>query len=293
MSDAEIIDKIVNDEVFTKATETTARYLMSNYGSLHDFQLSPEDYDLGLLACGLCRLDRPQVAARLAEDYMTRRLYSPLDVFRVCWMIEHRREFFEPWTPNDLAQYASTVVQYIGVNMFERFLISTYFEKHVRKYYTEFMGPIFQSVVVPAESHKQVYLPIGPSACGKSTLYSNMFKWMSKVDEDELIAQNLSEEDIAGVYEELLRTGSPIYYDTVAVEKELRQDIIDRAHAHGYQVTAIVFPMSKNELAHRWKQRGTKNVSKKKSQEQYMQVELPSVGTGGFDFIKSREYRTE
>lgn len=148
-----------------------------------------------------------------------------------------------------------------------------------------------------------MYMPIASSGSGKTTLLnSEEFEKITKSDgeilhfsmdvlrqrwydpDDYANAFKLACEDkqfmnkINAEFVKLLKTGKTIYVDNINISKKRRVQYIQEARKHGYDVTAILFPVDLQTVLDRQESRPDKSVPLNAVKQQYMRLSLPTLG---------------
>lgn len=291
------------------------------------------EYYLGLFACLFHEIGKPLVemcewseergiyktfdnyeviSSRLAEDIMVRWGYTPMQIYRVCWLIENQNRFNTAYTASIL-EFNETIHRYIGLELFRNFtkaLRDTYLDTSIPFRDFEVNG---SNKVLNGSQPKRVYFPIAASASGKSTICEQMlgnaeylktrfdslrkelYSENGKYDYWHCIAMSYQDENwnrIADdVYLDMLNTNKTILFDNCNVLRSDRENQIKLAREYGYEVIALTIPIDFITLKYRQDHRRTKLTPWKVSEDQYMELQQPSCSNEEFDYIIPLNYR--
>ena len=144
----------------------------------------------------------------------------------------------------------------------------------------------------------EVAVMLGPSGSGKST-----YRKALDVDQEfslddlriELYGDDYTEAFKASTEDknfrkkansrfiEMIKTGDNVIVDNTNISKKSRRFYITEARRHGYQVHAIVFPISLQTLLDRQRTRDDKTVPESVVRNMYNKLQMPSYGE--FDHI--------
>ena len=151
-----------------------------------------------------------------------------------------------------------------------------------------------------------LWMPIGPSGCGKSTFKKLLLSTNPDVNTfslDDLRHEFYDATDYAKAFQmstedksfdsranarfhAIVKQKKDLYVDNTNCSAKRRRWYLDIARKHGYNLTAVLFPIELEEVIRRQTTRTDKTVPAQAVQRQYMSLQLP--GYGEFDTILIR-----
>jgi len=257
------------------------------------------------------RYDYPNlniISSRLAEDIMVRHNFEPMEVYRICWLIEH----IDSEISDELRE---TVTRYIGIEVYRMF------KYQMVRIPNNFVGidPLWRGFDKPKNliedvKPKRIYFPIAASASGKSTICETMvgndgeflktrydslrreiYSEDGKYDYWHCIEMSLNDPEweikAETIYVDMLKSGKNILFDNCNVLYDDRRHQIKLARNYGYEVIALTIPISLETLKYRQDHRRTKLTPWVVSEQQYFELQQPLVGTVEFDYIIPLDWR--
>lgn len=252
-------------------------------------------------------------SARMFENYACQHLtdkISSSDINLVCYMIEHHL----PWSVKKADKYQKLVdgIHIVGAqHAFVRFLMSDQLGRisddsttkiaEARTWCDKFVNAtISENMQKEKRLHKVLYMPIGPSGIGKSTLYKEIneqgynggLKLFSMdqlrldwYDADYATAWQMSVDDntfkqrVWKYFTDILNTTSAcIYCDNTNLTVKSRRQYIDYARRKGYTVVGIDIVCDLQTVIDRQQTRGDKCVPTEAVCRQYWCKQSPSYG---------------
>ena len=244
-------------------------------------------------------------SSRLAEDILVRQDYEPIDIYRICWLIEHTE------TPCD-NMVRETVTRYIGIKEFLEY-------RELMKTKVVNFEPLWNGFDKPknlleGKKPKRVYFPIAASASGKSTICETMiandgeflktrydslrkelYSENGKYDYWQCIECSINdpkwESKAEEIYLSMLQTGKNILFDNCNVMYNDRKYQIKLAREYGYEVIALTIPIDLATLKYRQDHRRTKLTPWTVSENQYFELQQPCCSIDEFDYIFPLDYR--
>lgn len=255
-------------------------------------------------------------SARLWEDWAVENWkflveefnFEPEDIYRVGYLIEYHK----PWDLKDASKLEALSLTTLMLNVDEIFvklftadtwgrMSDDYMEKRskVANWADDFINrchsvcghPILSGVNYT--NAPTLYVPIGASGAGKSSLY-NKFDGVNTFSLDAM-RHELYGDDYAYAYElstkdahfksksnqrfmELVRENKDLYLDNTNTSRKNRRWFMTEARKRGYRLVALLLPVALQTIIDRQHTRGDKNVPAEAVKRQYMGIQLPQYG---------------
>lgn len=261
------------------------------------------------------------ISSRTFESYACDQLageFTSEEIFKVCWMIEHHM----PWDVADKtkrANLALTAKHLIGLDVYTRALLADQRgriaddaetkNKRADSWIEEFkyLADGLSDVEIPSEDDHIMYVLIGASGSGKSTIVSQALELvptMNVFSLDELRHRfydnardhdgyrNAFEQSINdptfnsradSEFTRMVREKRHLVVDNTNVSVKRRGAYITQARRLGYKVVAVTMPISVDEVVRRQNTRDDKSVPEEAVRRQYASIQQPSLGE--FDLI--------
>lgn len=265
------------------------------------------------------------MSTRLFEDYMVTnwwllgRRYDPDDIYKIGWLIQNHLPY-KIKKPAKLMPILVTAQRLFNdPHLLDKVLMSDQLgriadaadENHaaVREWIEQLhVMSTTQSVGKVDPNKPTVYVMIAPSSSGKSTvaeklkdkydctIYSNdelRLQWYDPQNRDYDIAWKLACDDNTFVkrshdfYLDLLRNGGNIVADSMHLSPKSRNFVCLEAVKKGYNVIAVLVPISLQELIDRSVSRLNRTIPIPIIINMYNSIQYPSIGTCFHDVIIS------
>ena len=260
------------------------------------------------------------ISARLWEDWAVRNWktlvsrfnFSPEHIFHVGFMIEQHL----PWEikkEEKLKKLALTLITNSTDNVFKNVILSDTYGRisdnvsikraNSEKWCIEFANEVLSLVNHPIlgeienlQNKPVLFVPIGASGSGKSTIYESMNKILRLKtfsldrmrlelygdDYEIAFATSTKDKNFRNIcnnhYRDLLREKKDLYLDNTNTSKKNRAFYITEARNRGYFIHALLLPVDLQTIINRQHIRQDKTIPTEAVVRQYMNINLPKIG---------------
>lgn len=234
---------------------------------------------------------------------------TPVDIYKVGWMIEHH----VPWgtkKPEKLHKFIATALWSDTVDQWKSMLLADQYGRisdpsHSRGEEAEAwinnlkkMGTSLEvtDILGNLDERKILYVFVGPPGAGKTTFRTKLIEnWDASVvsmddmrlawySDDYATAFRMSTEDkefsakVDREFNQALETSDVVVLDNTNTSVKGRRRFIVKAQQKGFYIRAVLFPSTLVQVLRRQNTRGDKNVPRDVVTNMYNGLSLPMIG---------------